>query len=232
VAPTTIKDLFVFSDASKIPGTGLTPFPRRPGKKDAYGVNRWSAGIDNSTEFSSILNLLAEKIDSARNWTLEQVWFGKELNSAVTKYHWTELNNIKALAKVLGFENLIAPLSQGETVDIIVMIDGVQVKTSMKTASRGSKHGFVFELGAAQNSGFCDVVMMFYVNSQGIRTHVSVLCAREVYDVERKCKRDTFGWSPTLRPHVLETRISLSNAAEAVNLIRRAVQGIMNKGLV
>jgi hypothetical protein len=61
---------------------------------------------------------------------------------------------------------------------------------------------------------------------------VSVLCAREAYDVERKCKRDTFGWSPTLRPHVLETRISLGNAAEAVNLIRRAVQGIMDKGLV
>jgi hypothetical protein len=232
VAPTTLNDLFVLGDASKMPGASLQPYPRRAGKADAFGVNRWSAGINSATELHEIFDLLADTVDSARKWALKQVWFGKDLNSKVTTEHWTEVNNFKALAKVVGFENLISPCAQNETVDIIVMIDEVQVKTSVKTASQNSKYGFQFELGAAPNSDFCDIVMVFYKNGKGTRTHVSVLCAREVYDVERKSNRDTFGWSPTLRPHVLETRISLRNAAEAAILIKQVVQIKMNKASV
>jgi hypothetical protein len=139
-----------------------------------------------------------------------------------------EVENTRALAKVVGFENLIAPFAQMETVDIIVMMDGVQVKTSLETACKDGKKAFRFGLKAAPNWAFCDVVMVFYVNSEGIRTHVSVLCAREVYDVERKSNHDNYGWSPTNRPHVLKTRISLNNAAEAAMLIKRAVYTIIN----
>jgi hypothetical protein len=88
VAPTTLKDLFVFGNASKMPGAGLQPCPRRAGKADAYGINRWTEGVNSATEFHAILDLLAAELAQARKWTLKEVWFGKDLNRKVASTVW------------------------------------------------------------------------------------------------------------------------------------------------
>jgi hypothetical protein len=228
VASTSLVDIFIYQTAADMPGASLRPCPRRADRPDAFGANRWTVGVNTEEQQEAMYDLLITYFNRAKKYTLEDIWFGKELNKMVKEAHLTEMFNIEALKKVVGFENLSAPMSQNETVDIVAHIGGVQVRTSVKTATKDGSNGFKFRLGAAPHSDFCDVVMAFY-RSKGARTHVSVLCARRVYDVKRINKNDAFCWSHTNRKDVLEVKFSLSNAAEAAVLIQAAVQKIMNK---
>jgi hypothetical protein len=131
----------------------------------------------------AILQLALKYFTEEAKFTREQAWFGRELNTRVIKNHWQEVKNCEALAQLVGFENLSAPFAQGEAVDTIWTFDNVQARISLKTASSKGLTSYEFHVHKAPNSAFCNVVMIFFSDKiTGVRTHVSVLCARRVYD--------------------------------------------------
>jgi hypothetical protein len=226
VAAAEIKDLFVFQNASEMPSKSLQPFPRRLNSKGTdYGDNRYTPRFDAPERLAVTLQLFADCVDNAPKFTREDTWFGPDLIQKIIKHeHWKEVMNCKALAEIVGFENLSAPLAQNECVDTVACIAGTQVKVSLKTASLNGK-GYQLEIGNAPNSQFCDVVLIFYINRvTGERTHVSVLCAKEVYSATTKA----FIWSPTQRPHIMKTKISL-RYTDARRRLQETIKDIMDQ---
>jgi hypothetical protein len=224
VTTVEIKDLFVFQNASAIPGKSLQPFPRQSNSKSVdYGSNRYTAGFDVPHQLEVTLKLFADYVDNAPKFSREDAWFGKVLNSSVSEQSWVEVMNCKALSEIVGFDKLTAPLAQNECTDTIAHIDGTQVKISLKTATLHDR-GFRFKISRAPNASFCDIVLVFYIDRiTGERTHVSVLSAKEVYSIKTKA----FYWSGTRRVHILKSRISLSDAEAARKQLQEQIKEIM-----
>lgn len=125
---------------------------------------------------------------------------------------------MKALAAVFGgVQHLGAPLAQMETVDVVLQIENVHYRLSLKTASLDSGNGFRFSKHQAPNCHFCDGLLAFYVDRKTQeRTHVSVISAYEVYTGEG----ETFCWSKTNNEDVLKTRINLRDVDAAQQVIK------------
>lgn len=227
VAAVVLKDILVYQNAGEIPGKVFYPFPRRPGKKDKYGVHRYTVDRNTEEDLNATLTLAVQQIDTAPKFTRYQAWFDPALsrNVKATDSHKIEVNNIKALAVAIGFDNITAPIVQNETVDIILTLGDISANVSIKTASLNDGNngtGYFFASSVAPNSQFCDVVMVFYVNRKtGQRTHVSVIDARTVYDT----KKTSFCWGNKKRPEIGKTKINLTSV-NVLELIKQAIQQI------
>lgn len=217
VSEGSITDLFVYENASKMPGASLNPYPRRVRNQDSFGLNRYSASVDEAEDLERMLGMFAQYITAAPKFTRSDAWFGTVLNKMQNK-HSVEIGNGRALADVLGGLCLSAPFMQNETVDVIVTIDNLTSRVSFKTASRDKSGGFFFNKGVAPNDQFCEIVMMFYIDRKSeeqTRTHLSIISARDVYGdgVDK-----TFCWSKTNKPHILNDRISMLQGKDIAKL--------------
>jgi hypothetical protein len=221
---TTLTDIFVFRNASEMPGKTLQPVPRKVGSghSDAFGNNRFSSAVNTEEDLYAILQLALKYFTEEAKFTREQAWFGCELNTRVIKNHWQEVKNCEALAQLVGFDNLSAPFAQGEAVDTIWTFHNVQARISLKTASR-DKHAFGFNTRKAPNSAFCNVVLAFFDDKDSAeRTHVSVICGRRVYDHGHS----KFSWSPTNNQDVLAGKIDL-RTPDALHKLKSSVISLL-----
>jgi hypothetical protein len=200
-----------FSNASLMPGKHLAPY-----KSTDLGDNRVWFGSDNKAKNDRFVKLLHTGIEESSKHTLEQANFScgaGSCNSNILEIneHYQEVLNGRVLARLVGMDALSAPLSQNQAIDIVWhMKAGDRIRISLKTASihHGGKYGgYKFDLKKAPGAVHCDVVMAFYKDEQGLRTHLSVLSARRVY-VRNK---NSFCWSYTSNEDVLENRICLQS---------------------
>lgn len=225
VSQVNLRDIFVYGNASEMPGKRLAPYPRIHGKTDAYGLNRYSAGINTDDELNAIIKLAVYHIDNAVKCTRQDAWFRSSINNRLAKLHILEVDNSQSLAQVVKFENMTAPLAQNETVDVILSIGGKSVNVSLKTASLHGKEGYRFVISKAPNAKFCDVVLVFYVNRKtSVRTHVSVLDSKKIYTGD---KLKMFCWSNISKKHILKQRISLVKNLLALEQLEQAIELIM-----
>lgn len=104
--------------------------------------------------------------------------------------YFAEIINGGILANILGINKLSAPFQQGQITDIILNLDGSKINISLKTAKTNiSKECFIVNLGrdvTRPTARHCNIVMAFYQGAQDERTHVSILCARRVYNTKSK----------------------------------------------
>lgn len=223
VASALVTDIVMYQNASEMPGKILAPMPRQSDKEDAYGDNRYSAGVDSPTHLQEIMELFLHYVDTAPKFTRYQAWFCPKLNHHISKTHRSEVVNLRVLADRFEFHSLGAPLAQNETVDVVLTVDNVAHYVSVKTVR--SKGSLGFNTGSAPNHHFCNAVMAFYVNkTTQQRTHVSVIDAKEVYDGKKK----SFNWSKKHKPDVLKHRIALTDS-DAAQQIKNALQKIKSK---
>jgi hypothetical protein len=128
------------------------------------------------------------------------------LNSDIEeRKHYQETLNLQTLAHMVGIGQLRAPIRQNETTDVIMLVDDQEVNVSVKTATPHHR-GYTFGVGGHPNDHLCHIVLAFYKNADGIRTHVSVLCPRRVYACNKY-----FTWSPTHNKDVLKGRVDLQS---------------------
>jgi hypothetical protein len=181
IANVEVKELFVYNRASDMPNNTLSPCPRRQAA-DLYGDHRYVLDFDTPERLDIMQAYFEQCIEKNSKWTKADAWYGLELNTTVSKTHNMEVLNCKVLSDLLGHERLRAPNAQGETVDVVLELEGREVRISLKTASLHGKEGFRFALGKAVNSHFCDVVLAFYLDrTTQERTHVSVIAGERVY---------------------------------------------------
>ena len=121
----------------------------------------------------------------------------------------------------LGFDNLSAPQTQNETVDVILTLHSSIYRISVKTVTE-SKNELKFERKSAPNNHFCTHVMAFYIDRKtNTRTHVSILSARDVYDNKAETFMRAYSWSTTKRPKILKHRIELKTENVAQEIAER-----------
>jgi hypothetical protein len=190
VADVEVKELLLYNRASDMPATTLRPCPRKH-SADQYGDDRYVVGFDDIERLEIMRTNFVQCIEANAKWTKADAWFGPELNPSLRNLHIEELRNCKTLGDLLGHERLRAPHAQGETVDVMLLLDNREVKISLKTATLHGK-GFQFKLHKAPNCHFCDVVLAFcYDKVTQERTHVSVIPSQRVYVKDKMC----FSWS-------------------------------------
>lgn len=115
--------------------------------------------------------------------------------------------NCQTLADCYTMDKITFPKNQGQIVDNLVQFDNTIIRTSLKTAVISNKNSeqFQFHLGNKPNADYCEVVLVFYLDStRSIRKFISVLDARDVYKIKEK----NFTWSKTNRPEILKNKIS------------------------
>lgn len=223
VADATLTDILAFQNASNLPGTSLNPYPRLIGKTDVFGVNRHTFAINGEMELQAFLQLIIVQIQNSPKFTAREAWFSPQANPTISLTTSSEIKNLEILSTIVGFDNLGAPLSQNETVDVVLTLDRIAYSLSLKTASLNDG-GFMFKKGKAPNAQFCSGVMMFYIDRiTGARTHVSVVCARIVYDISQ---HKGFYWSTKNRPEIIQNRISLNEPSQALTQIKQALKNI------
>jgi hypothetical protein len=163
-------------------------------------------------------------------WTREQLWYGVGAgtpNPSLSLKHAQEIRNCQGLAAVVGLETLYAPKIQGQIVDVVWQSESADVRISLKSATPvAGRDCFHFIVNKHTNANYCDVVMAFFRNSEGQRTHVSVIRASRVYKEGAK----NFYWSPTKNKDVLENRIDLRRA-DARQMLLEAVASAGLEGL-
>jgi hypothetical protein len=187
-----VAEILLYKHATHFPNKTLAPYPRRVAD-DIYGDNRYVVGFDSLERLEIMRANFRRIIISAKKWTLRQLWFDNgpgTASSIINSKHATEMSNCCALADLVGFANLRAPLFQHETTDVIWRLNGRDIKISLKT-STVIKKGFQFGLEKHPKSEWCDFVLVFYRTDNNV-THISVICARRVYAREA----ESFCWSP------------------------------------
>jgi hypothetical protein len=220
VADAVIQDIFVYQNASLLPGKVLNPYPRQQSKRDVFGLNRYTAGVNTVSDLQNIMDSFLQCVEAAPKFTKNDAWFCPVLNHKVSKKHRTEIDNMCMLATVFGgVQHLRAPLAQNETVDVVLQLkNDSSYRISLKTASLVKK-GFHFMKSKAPNSHFCDAVIVFYIDRKTQeRTHVSVIDAQKVYRGKSKC----FCWSVTNNYNVFKNRINLKDV-DAAQQIKQAL---------
>ena len=127
---------------------------------------------------------------------------------------------MKELANIVGLQNLRAPWYQNECVDIILLVNGEEIRISLKTASENNNSGYQFGLKAHPNSKYCDYVFAFYWSApceeNRVLTHISVIDGSCVYVPHRV----SFCWSKTNNKDVLENCIDVSSVNTLEALIK------------
>ncbi len=124
-------------------------------------------------------------------------------------------------------DSLRAPLVQNQTTDIVWdMSPDHVIKISLKCASiehGGKNNAYRFHTATYDSSAVvhCDIVMAFYRDEGGRRTHVSVICARRVYT------KKSFGWSNTHNQDILRDRIAITEPG-ALQELRNAVLAVIS----
>eukprot|EP00953_Heterococcus_sp_UTEX-ZZ885_P010532 6156-Heterococcus_DN1.PRE.9 len=222
VPDVTVKDLFLYNSASDIPGASLQPYPRRIAN-DKYGDSRYVVGFDSDERFTRMQQAFHQYVRDNAKWTQDQTWFSKELNFDIEKYtHYQETLNLQTLARIVGIDKLRAPLRQNETTDIVMLIHGQEVNISVKSATIHEK-GYMFKLSEHPNVHLCQVVMAFYRSTDGKRTHVSIMCPRRVYYVDKTA----FYWSHTNNKDVLKERICLQSE-RAIEHISKEIKAVLS----
>jgi hypothetical protein len=222
VPDVSIEELFLFNRANDFPDTTLRPIPRTKAN-DKYGDSRYVFDFDSNERIVTMQKKFHQYVHQNSKWTQEQVWFGTELNMDIEKqHHYQEILNLQTLAHEVGITNLRAPLRQHETTDVIMLIDDKEVNISVKTAKIDS-NGFQFDLKKHPNDHLCNIVLAFYKNAYGTRTHVSVLSSKRVYVQSRK----SFNSSATNNKDVLANRIGLLADDTTVNIFEK-IRKIMN----
>jgi hypothetical protein len=212
-----VAEILLYKDATHFPSKNLTPYPRRF-TDDIYGDDRFVFDFDPSERLQIMRANFRYIIESGKKWTLEQLWFDNGPGTAsplISSDHITEIKNCRALAKIVGFSNLRAPLFQNETTDVIWRLNGRDIRISLKTAGIHNI-GFMFLLKSHPKSDWCDWVLAFYRKDNEV-THISVICARRVYDGDVK----TFCWSRNNNKDVLETRIDVTSPDALEMLVDR-----------
>lgn len=213
VSDVEVKELFLYNRAGAMLNKTLEPYPRRK-MDDKYGDTRYVFGFDSEQRLNNMRENFKAYVNKNSKWTKSDAWFGLELNPGIEKLqHYGEVLNNKALANLIGIENLRAPMAQNECVDVIAIIDKQEIRISLKTCSVAS-NCFFFHKRAAPNSHFCDVVLAFYHDkTTKERTHVSVLSSKDVY-----CKgTKNFCWSPSSDVYKDRTGLCGANAAEVLS---------------
>jgi len=215
-----IAEVFFYKNASEIPNRRLEPYRRRSPDDDAkYGDSRYVIGVDTQDRLNILRKNLKEALSELSIYSKEQFWFhygpGTPNPKPNTK-HVREIWNIEQLSLIVGIENLRAPKFQNECTDIIAIVEGKEVTVSLKTAYQHLEclsETYDFALGAHPRSDECELVIVFYYK-KNVVTHISVLCARRVYDNGMK----SFGWSQTNNTDVLKDWISVesSNVLDAL----------------
>lgn len=222
-----VTELFLYGSASDIQGTSsLSPYPRRQ-QDDKYGDHRFVVGFDVEQRLGRMQSKVQHLVHTIPKVTYEDACcsFGPgTLNVKLNEKRLQEVLNIKALAEVVGIESLRAPALQNFTTDIIWDLGDMSINISLKTATvnnDGSYGGYCFELKAAPYAEHCHVVMAFYKEGTQ-RTHVSVICARRVYDTNQTC----LCWSKSNNSDILDDRIDLRQP-DALEQLEVAVAGVL-----
>jgi hypothetical protein len=211
-----ITELLLYKNATHFPNNTLAPCPRRAAN-DIYSDHRFVIAFDSSERLQIMRANFRYIIKSAKKWTLEQLWFESGPNTAnpfINHKHGMEMENCSVLAELVGFSNVRAPLFQNETTDVIWRLNGTDIKISLKTAGV-NKNGFQFPLKNHPKSGWCNYVFAFYRTDNKV-THISVICARRVYDSDAKY----FCWSSKHKDNkdVFDDRIDV-NSPNALEML-------------
>ncbi|KAG5185059.1 hypothetical protein JKP88DRAFT_255162 [Tribonema minus] len=216
VPEVSVAELFLFSNATQFPNTTLRPQPRRH-VSDVYGDNRFVIGFDSQARFEIMQQDFFRMVKEKAIWTKAQLWFDvgtgtPNIRPAAT--HIKEIRNCERLSEIVGLSALRAPRFQGETVDVVWVLDGRDVRISLKTA-KDNGIGFQFNLAKHPHSQFCDYVFAFYY-TEDVITHISVIGARRVYVEGRK----SFNWSTTNNSDVLSAKINVTAANAMAQLVK------------
>lgn len=231
----TIKELFVYSSADQLPHNRLCVNPRRL-SNDRYGDRRYVVGFDNEERLQSLVNIFQTAVVEKARFTQYNIWFSAELNKSVANTHKVEWANLKALADIVGIDNLSAPWRQNETTDIVFRLQNSKksVCISLKTASAATANCFYFLLHKAPNVQFCNVVLAFYKNSDNERTHVSVIPAQRAYaqklaNTSGDKKNYSFNWSHThsVNADVWNNRLCMNDSDIMLKLTQAIDTAIM-----
>jgi hypothetical protein len=222
VADVKVKELFLYNRAGDMPNKTLEPYPRQ-NANDKYGDTRCVVGFDNEERLDTMRENFETYITLNSKWTKQDAWFGCDLTYGLEKrMHYAEVLNCKKLAELIGLDNLRAPKAQGECVDVVAVVNGVDVRISLKTATMANGSHF-FNKRAAPNAQFCDLILAFYYDkATQVRTHISVIPSEKVYGTKTK----NFCWGVTKHKDIIKTRIdtACSNATEV--LLQAKVEAI------
>jgi hypothetical protein len=205
----------MYKTASALPYNTLH-LHSRTRKDDAYGDARYVLGFDDSSRLEIMKTNFYKAVIEKAKYTTEDIWFGHELNKSLNNInHKEEVLNLKALAEIVGLKNLEAPLRQNECTDIILFVDDTtRINVSLKSDTKNGSKGYQVKLHKAPNFRFCDIMMVFYRDNCGARTHVSVVPAKRAYAelfAETDTKHPAFRWSPTLNTDILAERLYLND---------------------
>eukprot|EP00918_Siedleckia_nematoides_P073857 GHVU01161317.1.p1 GENE.GHVU01161317.1~~GHVU01161317.1.p1 ORF type:complete len:265 (+),score=15.89 GHVU01161317.1:1207-2001(+) len=206
------SQIFVYPNAAQCPTNRLQPSPRQR-KNDIYNDNRYVFGFDEESRLDRLRHIFFEAVNEklkSKAFTRHDFFFsyGPETpNPNVHSIRAEILMNAEVLSTIFGDSASIAfPKQQCGAVDAILL---GKWRLSLGTASREkTPKGEIFFSAFHSGTFNCDAVVVFFRDENGLRTHLSVVKARDVY---RPGKRN-FYWSTTKNGHILEKRIRIDHS--------------------
>eukprot|EP00918_Siedleckia_nematoides_P073862 GHVU01161324.1.p1 GENE.GHVU01161324.1~~GHVU01161324.1.p1 ORF type:complete len:262 (+),score=19.43 GHVU01161324.1:1207-1992(+) len=203
------SQIFVYPNAAQCPRNTLEPYGRTK-KNDIYNDNRYVFGFDEESRLDRLRQIFFEAVDEklkSTEFTRHDFCFTYgpgTPNPNVNSIRAEKLINAEVLSTIFGDSASIAFPKQYGAIDAILL---GKWRLSLKTAKRRCKGEITF---SAFHSGTfnCDAVVVFFRDENGLRTHLSVVKASDVY---RPGSRH-FYWSPTKNAHVLEKRIRIDHS--------------------
>lgn len=230
-----VTDIFLYANATQMPGTSLRPHPRtaRNKDKDAYGDHRYTVGVDSLDRLEKMRREFLRLVREGSRYTKDDIWLCHgpgTLTPTINPKHTEEVLNCQVLARLVDLQNLRAPVRQNETIDV-VWTAVERGRLSLKTATEdngGGRDQWSFHKKKAPFSELCHFVLVFYRDRDGNRTHVSVIPAARVYDArapDGTFVTESFTWSRTNNADVLQNRIDLRQS-DTLSRLRAAVSTV------
>ncbi len=168
ISLSTIKEMFVFSTKSNMPGKALYPMAWAPSSRpDKFGSSRYVAERDGYLRLSNILDRFSKIVSDLPEFTLDQVYFETgpcTPNVQINPLKKNEMMQIQVLSQLLSKDGIevVAPLRQNETTDVILRSDDWQRTVSLKTAhENGGPDNFYCKKSKHPFHKYCDLVIAF-----------------------------------------------------------------------
>eukprot|EP00918_Siedleckia_nematoides_P073859 GHVU01161319.1.p1 GENE.GHVU01161319.1~~GHVU01161319.1.p1 ORF type:complete len:455 (+),score=29.69 GHVU01161319.1:48-1412(+) len=208
------SQIFVYPNAAQCPRNTLEPYGRTK-KNDIYNDNRYVFGFDEESRLDRLRQIFFEAVDEklkSTEFTRHDFFFSYGPGTPNPNVHSNQaekLMNAEILSTIFGgTASIVFPKRQYGAVDAILL---GKWRLLLKTASRDKMRqaeAFFSKFNRTDFENHCDAVVLFFRDENGLRTHLSVVKAR---DICRPGKIKCY-WSPTTNAHVLEKRIRIDHS--------------------